>query len=90
MEDDVEYNHGKLIYRKGQVVEISNFPICFRRDMLFGPFVSRNPERAVRDFFFKNWYFGCCYVTVLCGYSNDGACGSCCAVGVHHRSGVWM
>ena len=44
MEDDDEYNHGKLLYRKGQVVEISNFPICFRRDMLFGPFVIPQSE----------------------------------------------
>ena len=30
--------------RKGQVVEISNFPICFRWDMLFGPFISPQSE----------------------------------------------
>ena len=46
MEDDVEYNHGKLLYRKGKVVEISNFPICFRRYMLFGPFISPQSEQS--------------------------------------------
>ena len=29
---------------RGKVVEISNFPICFRRYMLFGPFISPQSE----------------------------------------------